>query len=106
MDPRRPIRWRPRARHIAAISATAFVALTGLLGARVAMGDDPALRAAKPAKEEHSSFVSSAISTATGLLSDDVGSGDDGDGGDDRSSGSSPSWSGSAPSPSTGTSGG
>ena len=104
MDKRRPIRWRPRARHIAAIAASAFVGLTGLLGVRVAMGDDPALRSAstaKPAPERHTSLVSSVISTATGLLSDDEG---DDEGDDDG--GSSGSWSGSAPSPSTGTSGG
>jgi hypothetical protein len=37
------VRWRPRARPLAAGVAAAFVGLCGFLGVRVATGDDPAM---------------------------------------------------------------
>ncbi len=39
----RPVRWRPRARPLAAGVAAAFVGLCGFLGVRMATGQDPAL---------------------------------------------------------------
>lgn len=39
----RPVRWRPRARPLAAGVAAAFVGLCGFLGVRMATGNDPAL---------------------------------------------------------------
>ena len=41
------MRWRPRARPLAAGVVTAFVGLCGFLGVRVSTGDDPALGAGR-----------------------------------------------------------
>jgi hypothetical protein len=51
----RPVRWRPRARPLAAGVAAAFVGLCGFLGVRVATGDDPALGTGRTAGQPEAS---------------------------------------------------
>ncbi len=104
---RRPVQWRPRPLPIAAAGTAAFVGLTGFLGVRVAMGNDPALgggtkttttKIATPA-DTTSAYDDSAVTQDP--YTDDSGSYDDGstysdDGSSSSDDGSSYSDDGSA----------
>ena len=49
------MRWRPRARPLAAGVAAAFVGLCGFLGVRMSTGDDPALGTGRHARQPDAS---------------------------------------------------
>jgi hypothetical protein len=103
-SPRPPVRWRPRPAKVAALGAAAFVGLFGFLGARVAIGDDPALsRAPKPTEhEDHGPSLVTAVESVANVFADED---DDEAEGDESSSGDGASRSADQ-NPSTGTSGG
>ena len=68
----RPVRWRPRARPLAAGVTAAFVGLCGFLGVRVATGDDPALGTVRSAGQPDGS-AQAAPRKEEGEVADGIG---------------------------------